>query len=77
VPTILRTQLLPSPNDSLTYALLQDYVDLRVKISTIDLTRLEERKSINEETNKLQNKIWEISIKAAEIDPRPVTLKKE
>ena len=70
---ILRTQLLPDPYDSLTYALLQDYVDLRIKISTVDLTRIEERKSINEETDKLQNKIWEISVKAAEIDPRPVT----
>jgi hypothetical protein len=47
-------QLLPGPYDSLTYALLQDYVDLRIKISTVDLTRIEERKSINEETDKLQ-----------------------
>lgn len=70
---ILRTQLLPKPYDSLTYDLLQDYVNLRLKISSIDLTRIEERKSLNEETDKLQNKIWEISIKAAEIDPRPVT----
>ena len=70
---MLRTQLLPKPYDSLTYVLLQDYVDLRLKISTTDLTRNDERKSINEETDNLQNKIWEISIKAAEIDPKPVT----
>ncbi len=70
---ILRTQLLPKPYDSLSHALLQEYVDLRIGISSIDLTRFEERKLINKQTDDLQNKIWEISIKAAEIDPRPVT----
>jgi ribose/xylose/arabinose/galactoside ABC-type transport system permease subunit len=70
---MLRTQLLPKPYDSLAYSLLQQYVDLRLKISTNDLTKIEERTSINKETDELQKKIWETSIKAAEIDPRPVT----
>jgi len=70
---LLRTKLLPEPYDSLTEDLLQKYIDLRIEISNVDLTMLEERKSINEKTNKIQDKIWEYSIKAAEIDPRPVT----
>ena len=70
---ILRTQLLPKPYDSITYSLLQQYVDLRLEISTIDLTKIDKRRLITKETDELQKKIWETSIKAAEIDPRPVT----
>jgi len=70
---MLRTQLLPKPYDSLSYELLQQYVDLRLVISSIDLTRIEERALVNKQTDALQNKIWAISIKAADIDPRPVT----
>lgn len=70
---MLRTQLLPEPYDSITYSLFQEYVDLRLEISGIDLTRADERARINKETDDLQNVIWENSIKAAEVDPRPVT----
>lgn len=70
---LLRTKLLPEPYDSKTKDLLQKYLDLRIKISKVDLTILEERKTINEETNKIQDQIWEYAIKAAEIDPGPVT----
>ena len=70
---LLRTKLLPKPYDSITEDLLQKYVDLRIEISKVDLTMLEKRKTINEETIRIQNQIWEYSIKAAEIDPRPVT----
>ncbi len=71
--SILRTKLLPSPYDSLNYSLLQEYVDLRIEISTIDLTEKSERAAINKRTDMIQDLIWENSIKAAEIDPRPVT----
>ena len=70
---ILRARLLPAPYDSLMHTLLEAYVDLRIKISTIDVTRMEERKLIDKETDDLQNKLWETSIKAANIDPGPVT----
>ncbi len=71
--SILRTKLLPAPYDSLNYNLLQKYVDLRIEISALDLTETAERKIINQRTDEIQSKIWENSIKAAEIDPRPVT----
>lgn len=70
---ILRTKLLPEPYDSLAQELLQQYVDLRLEISTKDLTLKEDRKLINLQTDALQNDLWDIAIKAAEIDPRPVT----
>lgn len=70
---ILRTQLLPGPYDSITRAMLQEYVDLRINISTIDPARDEARQQINKQTDELQKKIWDVAIQAAEIDPRPVT----
>ncbi len=71
--SLLRTKLLPSPYDSITYNMLQEYIDLRTEISSIDLTQEQERKEINKETNLVQDKIWDTAIKASEIDPRPVT----
>ena len=70
---LLRTKLLPAPYDSIANNLLQQYVDLRIEISSVDLTVTNERKSINERTDKVQNQVWDSAIKAAEIDPRPVT----
>ena len=71
--SILRTKLLPMPYDSATFSLLQKYVDLRIEISSVDLTNVKERNLINEKTDIVQNQIWDLAIKAAEVDPRPVT----
>lgn len=70
---LLRTKLLPEPYNSITYNLLQKYVDLRIEISSVDLTMIDKRKAINIKTDELQNQIWDYAIKAAETDPRPVT----
>lgn len=70
---LLRTKLLPKPYDSTTYSLLQKYVDLRIEISSVDLTIKTQRKSIDDKTDEIQNLIWDESINAARIDPRPVT----
>ena len=71
--SLLRTKLLPEQYNSITYDLLQKYIDLRIEISSIDLTKESERKSINQKTDFIQTQIWDSAIKAAEIDPRPVT----
>jgi hypothetical protein len=70
---LLRTQLLPEPYDTITYNLLQKYVDLRIELSIIDLTKREERTFINRKTDKIQNEIWENTIKLTEIDSRVAT----
>ena len=70
---LLRTKLLPPPYDSALHVLLEEYVDLRLEISSVDLTLSEERRRINQSTDSLQNIIWEKAIQAADIDPRPVT----
>jgi hypothetical protein len=70
---LLRTKLLPHPFDSINHALLQQYVDLRLDISSVDLTMQDERVKLNRKTDVIQNEIWNNSIQAAELDPRPVT----
>lgn len=71
--SILRAKLLPAPYDSLNSNLLQKYVDLRIEISGVDLTNASARETLNKKTDAIQNEIWDNSIKATEIDARPVT----
>ena len=61
---MLRTKLLPAPYNTETHSLFQEYVDLRIKTSKIDLTKESERKQINKETDDLQSKIWEKALAA-------------
>ena len=70
---LLRTKLLPKPYDTITYNLLQQYVDLRLELGIFDLSKREERTLINQKTEKIQNEIWENTIKLAEIDSREGT----
>nr|WP_245402631.1 hypothetical protein [Pontibacter sp. E15-1] len=70
---LLRTQLLPSPYDSVTYSLLQQYVAIRLKASNVDLTRFDERHRLNKETDSLQHAIWRNAMLASDLDARPVT----
>lgn len=70
---VLRTKLLPTPYDSITFDLLQKYIDLRLEINGIDLTQIHDRHSFNLKTDKIQDEIWNQAVLAAEIDPRPVT----
>lgn len=70
---LLRTKLLPAPYDSINYSLLQKYVDLRIEISSLDLTQVTERESISKRTDKIQSEIWKNAIRATEIDSRAVT----
>ncbi|MBF9255786.1 hypothetical protein I2I11_20980 [Pontibacter sp. 172403-2] len=71
--TLLRTRLLPIPYDSVTHHLLQQYIDLRLSASNTAYDMVTERESLAHETKGLQSQIWEQAVKAAHIDPRPVT----
>ncbi|WP_237144176.1 bestrophin-like domain [Pontibacter pamirensis] len=71
--TLLRTQLLPQPYDTVTHALLQRYINLRLDVSNTDDVSVIEKPHLDDETKKLQGDIWINAVKAARIDPRPVT----
>lgn len=70
--TVLRTKLLPAPFDTNAAHLLEQYIDLRLLISDVDLTRTEKRREYNRKTDKLQDELWHLAIEAADIDSRPV-----
>ncbi|MBX0334238.1 hypothetical protein K3G39_13425 [Pontibacter sp. HSC-14F20] len=70
---LVRTHLLPTPYDSLSQALLQQYIDLRLAVSNTDYAMVTEQEALAKETKDLQRNIWEHAVKAARIDPRTVT----
>ncbi|MCP2045405.1 hypothetical protein [Pontibacter sp. HSC-36F09] len=70
---LMRTHLLPSPFDSLTHLQLQQYIDLRLAISNTNYAMVQEQEALADETEALQRSIWDQAVKAARIDPKPVT----
>jgi hypothetical protein len=71
--TMLRTQLLPQPYDTITYNLLHKYVKLRLELSNTNYYMVSEQKQLDTETRKLQRDIWKNGVRAAQIDSRSVT----
>jgi len=69
---MLRTKLLPAPYDSGAAELMEQYIDLRLQISGIDLTHTNQRRAYNQKTDKLLDELWRMAGKAAELDPSPV-----
>lgn len=70
---VLRVQLLPLEFQEDADDLFREYVDLRVAVGRIDLTRLEQRSRFNQQISATQNDLWSLAIKATNQDPRPVT----
>ncbi|WP_372760730.1 hypothetical protein [Litorivivens sp.] len=70
---MLRVQLLPEQFHAEVSSMLDDYVDLRIAASQIDLTQLEKRREFNQRISDLQNAIWAVAVEAAQISPSPVT----
>ncbi len=71
--TVLRTKLLPPPYDAATYALLQEYIDIRIENSKIALSQYKERDDIIKKGDEQLKKIWAAGTQAARSDPNPVT----
>ena len=71
--TMLRTNLLPEPYDSIAYAELQKYIILRLQVSNADYAMVTEQEDLNKQTKKLQQDIWMIAVQASRIDSRSVT----
>tara|TARA_R110002049_G_scaffold246665_4_gene420770 strand:+ start:537 stop:1328 length:792 start_codon:yes stop_codon:yes gene_type:complete len=70
---VLRVQLLPEEYRADANKLFQEYVDSRVSIGKLDLTKLEERNDYNKKISDLQSALWSLAISATNDDPRPVT----
>lgn len=70
---MLRVQLLPEEYKDEADQLFRDYIDLRVAIGHLDLTKTEARNAYNQKIVILQKKLWSLAIAATNSDPRPVT----
>lgn len=70
---ILRVELLPEAHRANAHELLRQYVDQRVAVGRIDLTRRSERREYEIRIAKLQTELWTLAVAAAQADPRPVT----
>ncbi len=70
---ILRVQLLPVQFQSDADQLLREYVELRIAVGKIDLTKRDERNEFNERVSILQNRLWSLAVVATNEDPRVVT----
>ena len=70
---MLRVKLLPESFQSEADSLLARYVELRLAIGKLDLTRVDDRKRYNQAIGELQNDMWALAVAATAADPRPVT----
>ena len=70
---ILRVELLPTKYRKAATTYFQEYVDLRVAIGLLDLTKYKERNNYKKQITDLQNKLWSMAVSATGDDPRPVT----
>ena len=71
--TYLRAQLLPVSVREETQKLLQNYADLRVKVSGLSLDNETEREAFLFKANNVLDALWGCARKAAEEDNSPVT----
>ena len=70
---MLRIELLPEKYQQQVAAAFERYIDLRVTIATIDLTKREQRDAYQKQTSDVQAQLWSLAVSAADEDPRPVT----
>lgn len=70
---LLRVQLLPSQFQSDAEHLLHKYIDLRIELGKLDLTKREKRSEYNQKIARLQSELWNLAVASTLEDPRPVT----
>ena len=59
---ILRVQLLPEHYQKEAHDMLREYVELRITIGKIDLTKRDERNKFNQQISDLQNRLWSLAV---------------
>ncbi|MBK8017623.1 MAG: hypothetical protein IPK20_13515 [Betaproteobacteria bacterium] len=69
----LRSRLLPPSVREDVRRTMREYIDLRVRSSGISLDHHETRRTALAEAGKLQNRLWDLAVAAADEAPNPVT----
>ncbi|MDH3389738.1 MAG: hypothetical protein OEN02_17770 [Gammaproteobacteria bacterium] len=70
---VLRIQLLPEHHRDRASDLLSKYIDKRIAMGQIDLTKSAQRSDYNRQIIEIQNQLWSLAVFATNEDPRPVT----
>jgi hypothetical protein len=70
----LRTQLLPLENQAEVQRALRQYVDLRVKASTLPLNRVDELNKFFDEDNKALDQLWQKTMQEVPANANPATI---
>jgi hypothetical protein len=71
--TMLRIQLLPAELRTGAQALLNQYLDLRVREGAVTLADSSERSALLRQADQVSGRMWELAMRAAKADPGPVT----
>lgn len=71
--TYLRSQLLPAGMRAEVGALLDDYLEIRVRTSGVNLVDSGNRDRLLQQANQIVDQLWRYARQAAEQDPGPVT----
>lgn len=70
---ILRAGLLSEEYKNTALTILNEYIDVRIELSSVDLSHPQQRQQINQKVSQLQKQLFDLAIIAAEADPRSFT----
>ncbi len=70
---VLRIELLPNEYKQPVRDLFYDYLELRVAIGQVDLTKYQQRSDYNNKIINIQAELWALAVEATNVDPRAVT----
>ncbi len=70
---VLRLELLPNEFKQPVRELFYDYLELRVAIGQVDLTKYQQRSDYNNKITNIQAELWALAVEATNVDPRAVT----
>lgn len=71
--TLSRVELLPEQYQKPVKTLINKYVDLRVKMGQVAIVEDSQRRNYNREISALRQRLWALTVRATDDDPRAVT----
>jgi len=71
--TYLRARLLPVEVSNDVQALLREYLEVRLQEGATNATTSLVQQSLLDQAHSMQGRLWNHALRAAELDPRPVT----
>lgn len=70
----LRTDILPAEIRAQTRDLMREYIDTRINSAAVSLDRADDRREMQERTQRLQGQLWDLGVQAAMTTDRSATV---